>query len=185
MHSVNCPMDKIEGNPMYQKDYTADMRRDVERLQNILRFARGEKLDEQLKKSVVADLTASVERDLHRLQHALAALSDRDYEGSPAGQVKDEGAKVRADAIWGMRHLTKAAAQEKDSQKKHALQAFLKDAKARAEAIAQIKNRGNQQKKVEQWKQLRDEINAKRQALESSGVSSIVEEKPGRRFRED
>jgi hypothetical protein len=169
---------------MNHRDYASEMRRDVEWLQTVLRFLDGEKLDDRTKKAVISDLRNTVQDRLRRLQHALAALSDDSSEGQSAATVKDEGAHVRASVRWAIGRLEKAVADEKDSHKKRDLQKFLDDIKAKRETITADKNRKNTARKLTHWKELQSAVESKEKSLEAAH-SGIVEEKTGRKFREE
>jgi hypothetical protein len=169
---------------MNHKDYAFEMRRDVERLQTVLRFLDGEKLDDRTKKAVISDLRKTVQDQLRRLQHALAAFSDESPEGQSVATIKDEGAHVRASVRWAIGRIEKTVADEKDTHKKRDLQKFLEDIKAKRDTITADKNRKNTARKLTQWKELQSAVEKKEKSLEAAH-SGISEEIGGRKFREE
>jgi hypothetical protein len=164
------------------RDYAADLRRDIESLQNILRFVRGEPLDPKVKERVIADLTSIVERELYRLQHALAALSEGAYEApEPVKQVKNVGAQARAKVRWALERLEKDVLPTLEGSKKHELERFLEHASAKRKQITSVKNRAEMKLNAPKWQALFAEIEKKEASLTTT--TAPVEEKPGRRFR--
>lgn len=165
------------------RDYAADLRRDIDSLQNILRFVKGEPLDPQVKQRVIADMTGIVERELYRLQHALAALSDDGGYGTPrpAKTIKNVAAQARAKVRWALERLQKNVLPTLEGAKKKNLERFLKDAEVKRKQITTVTNRAEMKLNAPKWQALFAEIEKKEASL--SAVTAPVEEKSGRRFR--
>lgn len=168
---------------LQSRDYAGDLRRDIESLQNILRFVQGEPLDPQVKQRVISDVTSIVERELYRLQHALAVLSDGSYDApEPVKQIKNVGAQARAKVRWALERLEKEILPTLEGAKKHDLERFLKDANAKRKQITSVKNRAEMKLNGPKWQALFAEIEKKEASL-NPATASVHEEKTGRKFR--